>query len=127
MAAFGPPPGQPAPPSNNCRNFVQTTGSTSTTMVPGPIWGSTSNVPSLGRSRVSAGSSQSRRSEVFITVTNALQRNDMVADAILANDKRIVDLRPQLRIPLKDFAEARCIAVAHCRLQRLCRTEPQRL
>jgi hypothetical protein len=29
MAAFGPPPGQPAPPSKDGRNFVQTMGSTS--------------------------------------------------------------------------------------------------
>jgi hypothetical protein len=55
-------------------------------MVPGPIWGSASNVHSLGRSRVSAGSSQSRGSAVFITVMNALQRNDMAADAVLGND-----------------------------------------
>src|SRR5262245_9294313 len=37
----------------------------------------------MGRS---AGSLQSPSSAVFITVTNALQRNDMVADAILANE-----------------------------------------
>src|SRR5262249_44141730 len=41
-----------------------------------------SNVPSLGRSRVSAGSSRSRSSAVFITVMSALRRNDMAADAI---------------------------------------------
>src|SRR5437588_11065948 len=29
MAAFGPPPGQPAPPSKDSRNSVQTMGSTS--------------------------------------------------------------------------------------------------
>ena len=56
-------------------------------MGPGPIEGSTSNVHSLGRPRVSAESSQSRSSAVFITVTNALQRNDMAADVILANDR----------------------------------------
>jgi hypothetical protein len=54
-----------------------------TTMGPGPIRGSTSNVPSLGRSQVSTRLSQSRRSAVFITVMKALQRNDMAADAVL--------------------------------------------
>jgi hypothetical protein len=58
-----------------------------TTMGPGPIEGSTSNVHSLGRPRVSAESSQSRSSAVFITVMNALQRNNMAADAVLANDR----------------------------------------
>src|SRR5262249_24899845 len=53
---------------------------------PEPIWGSTSNVHSLGRSRVSARLSQSRSSAVFITVTNPWQRNDMAAAPILAND-----------------------------------------
>jgi putative transposase len=49
--------------------------------------GSTNNVHSLGTSPVSAGSSQSRSWAVSITVMNALQRNDMVADAVLANDR----------------------------------------
>lgn len=53
----------------------------------GSIWDSTSNVHSLGGSRVSARLSQSRSSAVFITVMNALQRNDMAADSVLANDR----------------------------------------
>src|SRR5450759_1600289 len=44
------------------------------------------NVHALGRSRAPAGSSQSRSWAVFITAMNALQRNDMAADAVLAND-----------------------------------------
>src|SRR5579872_189543 len=55
-----------------------------TTMGRGPIWASTSNVRLLGRSRASAGSLRSRNSAVCITVMNALQRNDMSADAFLA-------------------------------------------
>ena len=49
----------------------------------------------------------------------------VLAEAVVG--QRIVDLRPQFRISPEDFADARRIAVAHCRLQRLCRTEPQRL
>src|SRR5215813_14683773 len=58
------------------------------TMGPEPIWGSTSNVHSLDRFRASAGSSQSHSWAVSITVMNALQRNDLAADAVLANDRR---------------------------------------
>jgi Integrase core domain len=42
--------------------------------------------PFLGRSRVSEGSLRSHNSAACITVTNALQRNDMWPYAILAND-----------------------------------------
>ena len=49
----------------------------------------------------------------------------VLAEAVIG--QRIVDLRPQLRMLLEKLADARCIAVAHCRLQRLGRTEPQRL
>src|SRR5262249_56375548 len=45
--------------------------------------------PLLGdRFRASAGSSQSHSWAVSITVMNALQRNDLAADAVLANDRR---------------------------------------
>src|SRR5215831_15966713 len=59
------------------------------------IWNSpwTSNVHSLDRFRASAGSSQSRSWAVSITVMNALQRNDMAADAVLANDRRFTPTR----------------------------------
>src|SRR5262249_2539521 len=60
-----------------------------TTMGPEPIWGSTSNVHSLDRFRASAGSSQSRSWAISITVMNALQRNEMAADAVLANDNSV--------------------------------------
>ena len=56
------------------------------TMGPEPIWGSISNVPSLGRCRAPGGLSQSLRWVAFITVMNALQRNETGADAVLAND-----------------------------------------
>src|SRR5215813_3469101 len=57
-------------------------------MRPEPIWDSTSNVHFLGRSPASAGSSQSHRWAASITVMNALQRNDMAADGVLANDRQ---------------------------------------
>ena len=56
-------------------------------MGPERIWGLTSNVHSLGRCRAPEGLSQSLRSVAFITGMNALQRNDMGADAVLANDR----------------------------------------
>ena len=56
-------------------------------MGPERICGLTNNVHSLGRSPVSAGSQQSRSWAVSITVMNALQPNDMAADAVLANDR----------------------------------------
>src|SRR5438876_9656210 len=57
-------------------------------MGPEPIWGSTSNVPFLGRCRAPGELSQFLKWVAFITVMNALQRNDMGADAVLANDRR---------------------------------------
>ena len=47
------------------------------------------------------------------------------AEAVIG--QRIVDLRPQLRMFLEQLPYPRRIAVAHRRLQRLCRSEPQRL
>src|SRR5438309_12113223 len=55
-------------------------------MGPEPIWGSTSNVPFLGRCRAPGELSQFLKWVAFITVMNALQPNDMGADAVLAND-----------------------------------------
>lgn len=55
-------------------------------MGPEPIWGSTSNVPFLGRCRAPGELSPFLKWVAFITVMNALQRNDMGADAVLAND-----------------------------------------
>src|SRR5216117_3256114 len=55
-------------------------------MGPEPIWGSTSNVPFLGRCRAPGELSQFLKWVAFITVMNALQHNDMGADAVLAND-----------------------------------------
>jgi len=46
-------------------------------MGPEPIWGSTSNVPFLGRCRAPGELSQFLKWVAFITVMNALQRNDM--------------------------------------------------
>ena len=57
-----------------------------TTTDRGPIWASTSNVHFLGKSRVSERSSRSRNSAVCITDMNALQLNDISADAFLANE-----------------------------------------
>src|SRR5256885_17018977 len=56
-------------------------------MGPEPIWGSTSNVPFLGRCRAPGELSQFLKWVAFITVMNALQRNDMGADAVLAIDR----------------------------------------
>src|SRR5205809_1125365 len=61
-------------------------------MGPEPIWGSTSNVPFLGRCRAPGELSQFLKWVAFITVMNALQRNDMGADTVLANDS--VDTGP---------------------------------
>src|SRR2546427_13021564 len=55
-------------------------------MGPEPIWGSTSNVPFLGRCRAPGELSPFLKWVAFITVMNALQRNDMGADTVLAND-----------------------------------------
>src|SRR5580658_7959948 len=62
-------------------------------MRPEPIWGWISNVPSLGRCRAQEGLSQSLRWVAFITVMNALQRNDTGAEAVLANDEWSADQR----------------------------------
>ena len=70
---------------------------------PEPIWGSTSNVHSRDRFRASAGSSQSRSWAVSITVMNALQRNEMAADAVLANDTITLSSRRGLSL----YARAR--------------------
>ena len=48
--------------------------------------GSTSNVHSLGKCRAQEGLSQSLRWAACIIAMNALQRSDMGADAVLAND-----------------------------------------
>ena len=49
----------------------------------------------------------------------------MLTEAVAG--QRIVDPRQQVRISREDLADARHIAVAHRRLERLRRAEPQRL
>jgi hypothetical protein len=53
----------------------------------GPTWDSISNVRMFGRFRMLGGLSRSRNSAACITVMNALQRKDMLADAFLAKDR----------------------------------------
>ena len=71
----------------NARHLKRTLASYfATTTNRGPIWASISNVHFLGRSRAPERSSKSRNSAVCITVMNALQLDDMPADAFLAKD-----------------------------------------
>ena len=49
----------------------------------------------------------------------------MLAEAVVG--QRIVDPRPQFGVPLEDLADARRVDVAHCRLERLGRTQRQGL
>src|SRR5438093_10103339 len=71
-------------------------------MGPEPIWGSTSNVPFLGRCRAPGELSQFLKWVAFITVMNALQRNDMGADTVLANDNYLERRDPAFEVRMRD-------------------------
>src|SRR5580700_2123271 len=48
----------------------------------------------------------------------------VLAEAVIG--QRIVDPGPQFRVTIEDLADSGCIVLAHCSLQRLCRSEAER-